>query len=285
MVGPEGNDSPSPIGPLLIWQQPHIIYFAELNYRVSPTLETLEIYRELVMETAEFMASFARYDGFNNRYILGPPLIPAQENHPPETVLNPTFELEYWSFGLQMANQWLVRLGMPENPKWQEIAARLANLPVKDGIYLAHENCPETFHRFNEDHPSMLGALGMLPGRKVDRGVMLRTLQKVLQEWRLEEMWGWDFPMMAMTAARLGQPEMAIDILLMDSPKNRYLPNGHNCQGSRLDLPLYLPGNGGLLTAVAMMAAGWDGCGPGATPGFPKDGAWTVSWEGLHPMI
>ena len=30
MVGPDGKDSPSPVGPLLIWQQPHPIYFAEL---------------------------------------------------------------------------------------------------------------------------------------------------------------------------------------------------------------------------------------------------------------
>src|SRR5438046_7490751 len=35
---------------------------------------------------------------------------------------------------------------------------------------------------------------------------------------------------------------------------NRYLPNGHNWQ--RANLPCYLPGNGGLLYAVAMMAGG-----------------------------
>ena len=33
MVGPEGRDSPSPIGPLLIWQQPHPIVYAELCYQ------------------------------------------------------------------------------------------------------------------------------------------------------------------------------------------------------------------------------------------------------------
>jgi hypothetical protein len=36
MVGPEGRDSPSPIGPLLIWQQPHPIFYAELCYRSRP---------------------------------------------------------------------------------------------------------------------------------------------------------------------------------------------------------------------------------------------------------
>ena len=41
---------------------------------------------------------------------------------------------------------------------------------------------------------------------------------------------------------------------MMDVPKNRYLANGHNYQDDRL--PIYLPGNGGLLAATAMMAAG-----------------------------
>ena len=201
MVGPAGYDSPSPIGPLLIWQQPHPIYLAELCYRAHPSPGTLEIYRDIVLETAEFMASYVQYDETNNRYVLGPPVIPAQENHRPETTLNPTFELEYWCFGLNTANQWRKRLGLDENETWREIASRLSALPVMDGFYLAHENCPATFSRFNLYHPSMLGALGVLPGMKVDRGTMMKTLYKVLQEWRLEEMWGWDFPMIAMTRA------------------------------------------------------------------------------------
>jgi hypothetical protein len=46
-------------------------------------------------------------------------------------------------------------------------------------------------------------------------------------------------------------------------------------------LPLYLPGNGGLLYATALMAAGWDGAPRGNAPGFPHNGQWTVRWEGL----
>ena len=88
--------------------------------------------------------------------------------------------------------------------------------------------------------------------------------------------------MLAMTAARLGEGGIAVDALLLDTPKNRYLPNGHNWQSDRL--PIYLPGNGGLLAATAMMAAGWDGAGERHAPGFPQDGAWTVRWEGLRRM-
>ena len=88
--------------------------------------------------------------------------------------------------------------------------------------------------------------------------------------------------MLAMCAARLGQPDRAIDALLLDTPKNVYRPNGHNHQ--RPGLTIYLPGNGGLLAAVAMMAAGWDGAPEGQAPGFPADGRWQVRWEGLRQM-
>jgi len=88
--------------------------------------------------------------------------------------------------------------------------------------------------------------------------------------------------MTAMTAARLGEQKSAVDVLLMDVVKNTYLPNGHNYQTDGLSI--YLPGNGGLLIAIAMMAAGWDNCPPIHAPGFPQDGSWTVKWEGLSPM-
>jgi hypothetical protein len=282
MVGPQGHDSPSPIGPLLIWQQPHPLYYAELCYRAKPTPETLARYRQMVFETAEFMASFAVHDAESNRYVLGPPVIPAQENHPPAETWNPTYELEYWDFGLKIAQQWRERLGMPAEPQWEQVRAGLSALPEKDGVYLAHENCPQTYTERNRDHPSMLAALGVMPGAKADREVMARTLDKVFEAWRWPDTWGWDYPMVAMTAARLGQPERAIDALLMDTPKNGYLPNGHNPQ--RANLPLYLPGNGGLLAAVALMAAGWEGRSePTASPGFPSN--WTVASEGLKPAL
>lgn len=88
--------------------------------------------------------------------------------------------------------------------------------------------------------------------------------------------------MVAMSAARLGEPERAVDALLMDTPKNYFRRNGHNHQ--RPGLTIYLPGNGGLLTAVAMMAAGWDGAPNKPAPGFPNDGQWDVRWEGLRQM-
>ncbi len=274
MTAPDGRDSPSPIGPLLIWQQPHIITMAELCYRAATAARktpTLARYRELVFASADFMASYAHWDPAGKRYVLGPPVIPAQENHPPRETWNPTFELEYWACALETAQLWRERLGLARDPQWEEVRTSLAALPSKDGVYLAHENCPQTFSARNRDHPSFLYALGVLPGGKVDRETMARTLDKVRREWEWTETWGWDFPAVAMTAASLGQPEAAADILLMQTPKNTWLPNGHNWQ--RANLPLYLPGNGGLLLAIAHIAN---------TCGFPK--AWHARWEQLAPL-
>ena len=272
MTSLSGRASPSNVGELLIWQQPHAIAMAELCYRTHPDRETLERYRGIVTATADFMASYAvLHDG---RYVLGPPLIPAQENHDGRTTRNPTFELVYWREALATAQQWRARLGMSPEKHWEDVRRGLSALPVNDGVYLAHEGCFQTYTEKNRDHPSMLAALGVLHGETVDRETMRRTLHKVLREWRWADTWGWDFPMVAMTAARLAEPATAIDALFIDSPKNVWLPAGHNYQ--RANLPLYLPGNGGLLTATAMMACAWDG--------FPKAG-WKVRWEGLRPLL
>jgi len=115
----------------------------------------------------------------------------------------------------------------------------------------------------------------------VDTEIMKNTLHWVWNNWNWDRTWGWDYPTVAMCAARMGEPEIAVSALLMDKQKNTYLPNGHNYQHE--GLRIYLPGNGGLLTAVAMMCAGWDG-NTVNTPGFPKDGKWKVQWEGLNQM-
>ncbi|MBE1440793.1 glycoside hydrolase family 65 [Paenibacillus sp. OAS669] len=283
MVGFDGKPCPSPVAPGLIWQQPHPMVLAEMCYQANPTRETLEQYRDIVFEAADFMVSYAHLDEEKRVYDLGPPLIPAQECHHLQSSKNPPYELEYWKQGLEIAVQWAERFQAPVNPRWVEVAASMAPPPQADGVYLAHELCPDTFTGKNRDHPSMLGALGILPGTLIDREVMRNTLMKVKEVWMWDSAWGWDFPMCAMTAARLGEPELAVDFLLMDATKNTYLTNGHNYQ--RPGLTAYLPGNGGLLTAVAMMACGWKGNEQADNPGFPKDGSWKVAWEGLKPWL
>ena len=110
---------------------------------------------------------------------------------------------------------------------------------------------------------------------------MNRTFDYILSSWDWKSTWGWDYPVIAMTAARLSRPTDAVNALMRETPKNVWLPNGHNWQDKRL--PVYLPGNGSLLYAVAMMAAGWDGAPHVHAPGFPNDGTWTVRCENILP--
>ena len=284
MTDPSATEAPSKVGSFLIWQQPHFIYMAELIYRNNPSQEILDKYGFLVEETARFMASFATYDELEGRYLLKG-IIPAQETLRASETINPPFELSYWHYAMSVAQQWRERMGLQRDMQWDELIDKLSPLAYNaDGLYLASEDATDTYMdiRFTSDHPAVLGAFGMMPESKlVRRDYMLNTLNWIWDNWNWGKTWGWDYPMTAMSAARLGDPEKAVGALLMDKRTNTYLVNGHNYQDARLRV--YLPGNGGLLTAVAMMCAGWDGNSV-ENPGFPKDGTWNVQWEDLAPM-
>lgn len=284
MIASDGIDTPSAIATLLVWQQPHILYMLEMAYRQENSEEFLREYWDVVKETADFMVDFAVEDDSTGLYNLEPPLIPVQECHKPAETRNPAFETEYWHFTLKLACDWAKRMGLSPDPKWVRVADQMAPLPEKNGLYEAHEWCTSTFTQFNIDHPSMLGAFGLLPGDRADREVVKRTFKKVLECWDYASLWGWDFALMAMTAVRLGEPEMAVDILMKETLKNSYVASGNNLQKSRKDLPLYLPGNGALLLAIPLMAAGYAGCKE-ECPGFPKNGKWKVEFENLMPYF
>ena len=243
MVGPEGRESPSTVNPFIMWQQPHPIYLAETLWIANGKQRaTLEKYSELVFQTADLLASWPFYDKKAKRYILGPPVIPAQENFDPLTTWNPTFELEYWRFGIGTAQRWRERLGLPKNPKWDDVLFRLSKLPEKDGIYLAAESQQDLWERArsaqcskgaasecpNRDHPSFVAALGLLPGWGADRETMRRTLNAVVSDWDLRQTWGWDWPMLAMTATRLDEPAMAVNFLLTDAKNFQFGVSRHD---------------------------------------------------------
>lgn len=282
MVAEDAIDSPSIIATLLVWQQPHIIYMLELAYQNCGSREFLERYYQLVEETAEFMVDFAVYNEELGVYELSGPVIPVQENHDSMVTKNPAFEVEYWCFTLRIAIEWAKRLGRDVPEEWKKTADHMAPMAVGEGRYLAHQNCPDTYGVFANDHPSMLCSYGLIDSGRVDRKIMENSLKKVEECWNYPSLWGWDFAVMCMTAVRLGNPDYAIELLLMDTWKNRYVASGNNFQEGRPDLPLYLPGNGSLLLAAALMTAGYPGSG--ALPGFPKNGMWEVEYEGIQPF-
>ena len=310
MVGPEGRESPSTVNPFIMWQQPHPIYLAEVLYGARRDRATLEKYRDVVFQTADLLASWPIYQpaegGAKGRYVLGPPVIPAQENFAPLETFNPTFEIEYFRFGLETAQTWRKRLGLPREKSWDRVLAGLSKLPEKDGLYLAAESQPDLWDRArsgkcnrhaahecpNRDHPSFVAALGLLPGPEVDRPQMRRTLQAVLDHWDLRQTWGWDWPMLAMTAARLKEPALAVDFLLPKDAKNFQFgvagmtPRVHvlgddaphaagavDGPGYRRAAETYFPSNGSLLLAIALLVQ---------ESSFPA--AWNVRSEGLNAI-
>lgn len=281
MIAAEGMDAPSAVAPLLVWQQPHIIYMMEMQYRNEKSRDFLEKYWQVVEETARFMADFVVWNEGNGCYDIPAPVIPVQECHKETDTVNPAFEVEYWRTTLYIAMEWAKRLGREPEAKWQEVADHMAGLTAEDGVYLAHEKCPDTYTVYNRDHPSMLGAYGLIGSDRVDTQIMKDTLHLVEKCWQYPTLWGWDFALMAMTAVRLDEPELAIRLLLKDTLKNCYLASGNNMQVSRKDLPLYLPGNGSILLAAAIMTAGYDGCDR-ELPGFPNNGQWTVEFENIQ---
>ena len=298
MTDPSGEEAPSKVGSFLIWQQPHIIYLAELiyrsmNHRHSPNddkpgnsrqNDLLERFGRIIDETAAFMADYTTFDKKHNRYIIKG-FIPAQETLKAAETYNAPFELAYWHFALQIAQNWRERRELKRIPLWDDIIAKLSPLAKdSENRYLAAESAADTYSTtaLISDHPAVLGAVGIFPeSRLINPSVMKHTQEWIWDNWNWDHTWGWDYPMVAMNAARLGEPENAVAALLMDKRTNTYLPNGHNYQDARLRC--YLPGNGGLLTAIALMCAGWDGCTVN-NPGFPKDGNWNVRWEGLQPL-
>lgn len=314
MTDPWVGESPSNVGSFLTWQQPHYIYMAEEMYRHKPTAATVQKYAKYVEETAEFLADFAlscAQDADGPIKLHGQTA--AQESMSKDFSYNHPFEQVYFVYGLSTAQKWLERQGKPRNAEWDKIISRMGGLPQHDGIYTAGEPTQPfagastgavAFDPFNyggesgkkqlseeefylkcrSDHPAVLGACGMLPFYgQYDRAQMQRTLDFVMNHWNWDTTWGWDYGMTAMCAARLGDGENAIKALLIDKGKNTYLVSGHNYQEPKR-LRLYLPGNGALLDAVAMMCAGWDGGPEIPNPGFPRNGKWNVKWEGLKKM-
>lgn len=287
MSGIDGRPSPGGINPYIIWNQPNPIYLAELVYRAKPTPATLALYRDLVFESANFLASFAQRDPATGIFHLGPPLKNVTESTRADLVRNPAFEVAYWHYGLTLAQQWRERLGLPREPRWDEVLRHLAPLPMQDGLYLEIEGVNDIYSSEKRTLPtSMLMALGYLPATPaIDLAAMRRTFHAVNERNGIDRWLSWQMGQGALTAARLGEPATAVDILTNTSAPARFMPSGYVRRPRDPDGAVaYLPVNSAFLCAVGLMAGGWDNAPSGPAPGFPRDGKWDIRVEGLNPM-
>jgi len=263
---PNGRTAPWQGNLALLWKQPHPIFFAELEYMNRPTAETLEKWAEIIDETADHMADYAvkKDDGY---YHLDPVMPPSELGFTYDTL----FDLAYWKWGLDMAQTWRERMGKPRVAAWDDVSEHLAPLPVQDDLYLRAPEWTETYTKQNFEHPDPVGIYGMIPPTEmVNRRIARNSLKKIWEVWNKDRIWGWDFPWIAMCASRVNEPEIAVEAML-------YLDIDEVGASGRGSYP-YLPANGAVLYAAAMMAAGRNG---ETAPGFPKDGKWNVKAENI----
>ena len=78
-ASPGGRTAPWEGNQVLIWKQPHPIFFAELDYRLHPTRETLEKWAVIIEGTAEYMADYPVRDEKTGTYHLDPVMPPSEQ--------------------------------------------------------------------------------------------------------------------------------------------------------------------------------------------------------------
>ena len=158
-VGPEGRTAPWIYNQVLLWKEPHPIFFAELDYRLHPTLATLENWTNIVFGTADNMASYPDLETNTGIYSLTYDVPPSENGLWSNTV----FDLAYWRWGLNQAQVWRQRLGLARNPVWDQVLTNLPPLPVLNGVFVDYAGDTNTYTTQNTSHPDPIGVYGMLP--------------------------------------------------------------------------------------------------------------------------
>ncbi|KAF1938054.1 hypothetical protein EJ02DRAFT_505641 [Clathrospora elynae] len=251
MNDPSGRSAPGEINSLLIWQQRHPMYFAEMDYRYSPTQDMLRKWDAILTGVADFMASYAYWNTTTVRYDLGPPMYPVSENSNPNATINSIFELAYWRFGLDVASKWQTRQNKSVPEAWTHVHNNLAPFPIDQDAYVTYEGIPDMWSTpdYTEDPSGLLGIYGWLPpDSRLNMTVFNNTVAK----------------------ARRGDVERAVSGLLdvNNSFDGVCMPLG----GTRVPTP----SAAGLLLAVGMMCGGWDGF---EGPVWPA--GWVLECEGF----
>ena len=283
-----GASSPGDINAVLMWQQPHPFYLANLAYRATPTRQTLQRWDRVLTATADYMASYPGMNLTTGKYDLGPPAYGVTENTPPNSTRNLAYEIAYWRYGLDSAIEWKRKLRQPIPEKWLHVAANLAPPPQVNGLYTVYDGLDSSWWNDSKligDPRSLIMLQGILPDTPaVDPHTALRTADKVWEVWGDAKIRGWGRPVLAINSARIGNPNRAI-YHLTAYDYWRFDDAGFAIRGGDGGTPPpFMPGNAGFLLAIAYCTAGWQGT-EDETPGFPQDGSWAVDHEGIMKSL
>lgn len=243
MTGPDGEDSPSNIGPLLIWQAPHILFMLQEIYYLYNKENIIKKYEPLISGTIDFMISFLTLK--DSKYQMLDPLLEACESIPLDRCQNPSFELEYWRYTLERQPKIDTVLYGHQRYDYLDITSKIITPKEDDGIYLKTYGVIGKYDLY-KDHPTEGFLMSFFKSKIVDKEKMIKTIDYILKNMDLSSYWGWDFPFLGLSLLNCGEIEKSIEVTQLNTINNQYLYNGYNTS-PRDDLKAYLPGNGAFL--------------------------------------
>lgn len=243
MTGPDGEDSPSNIGPLLIWQAPHILFMLQEIYYLYNKENIIKKYEPLISGTIDFMISFLILK--DSKYQMLDPLLEACESIPLDRCQNPSFELEYWRYTLERQPKIDTVLYGHQRYDYLDITSKIITPKEDDGIYLKTYGVIDKYDLY-KDHPTEGFLMSFFKSKIVDKEKMVKTIDYILKNMDLSSYWGWDFPFLGLSLLNCGEIEKSIEVTQLNTINNQYLYNGYNTS-PRDDLKAYLPGNGAFL--------------------------------------
>lgn len=243
MTGPDGEDSPSNIGPLLIWQAPHILFMLQEIYYLYNKENIIKKYEPLIGGTIDFMISFLTLK--DSKYQMLDPLLEACESIPLDRCQNPSFELEYWRYTLERQPKIDTVLYGHQRYDYMDITSKIITPKEDDGIYLKTYGVIDKYDLY-KDHPTEGFLMSFFKSKIVDKEKMVKTIDYILKNMDLSSYWGWDFPFLGLSLLNCGEIEKSIEVTQLNTINNQYLYNGYNTS-PRDDLKAYLPGNGAFL--------------------------------------
>lgn len=243
MTGPDGEDSPSNIGPLLIWQAPHILFMLQEIYYLYNKENIIKKYEPLISGTIDFMISFLTLK--DSKYQMLDPLLEACESIPLDRCQNPSFELEYWRYTLERQPKIDTVLYEHQRYDYLDITSKIITPKEDDGIYLKTYGVIDKYDLY-KDHPTEGFLMSFFKSKIVDKEKMVKTIDYILKNMDLSSYWGWDFPFLGLSLLNCGEIEKSIEVTQLNTINNQHLYNGYNTS-PRDDLKAYLPGNGAFL--------------------------------------
>lgn len=243
MTGPDGEDSPSNIGPLLIWQAPHILFMLQEIYYLYNKENIIKKYEPLISGTIDFMISFLTLK--DSKYQMLDSLLEACESIPLDRCQNPSFELEYWRYTLERQPKIDTVLYGHQRYDYLDITSKIITPKEDDGIYLKTYGVIDKYDLY-KDHPTEGFLMSFFKSKIVDKEKMVKTIDYILKNMDLSSYWGWDFPFLGLSLLNCGEIEKSIEVTQLNTINNQYLYNGYNTS-PRDDLKAYLPGNGAFL--------------------------------------